>query len=78
GKKQKFHLFKVSVEGEEGIESYLAIAGPYALGRQELISYADASGLYSDEPFNKNKIDNHLAAYLQHTAEYLKEEGKAK
>jgi uncharacterized protein YbaP (TraB family)/HEAT repeat protein len=65
GKKKKFYLYKITLNFEEGEkESYLAIAGPYDLNAKEVIPYADASGVYWDEAFNKQKIEQHLKNFI--------------
>jgi uncharacterized protein YbaP (TraB family)/HEAT repeat protein len=65
GKKKKFYLYKVTLNVEEGErESYLAIAGPYDLKAKALIPYADASGFYWDEPYNKQKVEQQLKSYI--------------
>jgi uncharacterized protein YbaP (TraB family) len=78
GKKQKFQLFKVNIKGEDGSESYLGVAGPYVVMGKELVTYADGTGLYWDEAFNKLKIDKQFRAYLQQIEEYMKEENSSK
>jgi hypothetical protein len=65
GKKKKFYLYKVTLNVEEGErESYLAIAGPYDLKAKALIPYADASGFYWDEPYNRQKVEQQLKSYI--------------
>jgi hypothetical protein len=64
GYKKKFHLYRITLNFEEGEkESYLGIAGPYDLNAKALIPFADASGVYWDEPYNKQKIEQQLKTY---------------
>lgn len=72
GKKKKFYLFKLTYDYEDGKESYLGIAGPYELNSKTLVTYSDASGIYYDELFDKNKTDKQFKAYLADMEEYFK------
>jgi hypothetical protein len=49
GKKQKFYLFNVVYKNEEEgtKESYLGIAGPYSPAGKEIVTYADASAVFT-------------------------------
>ncbi|MFL5809553.1 MAG: hypothetical protein ACJ749_08520, partial [Flavisolibacter sp.] len=78
GKKQKFQIFKVSIKGEDASEAHLGVAGPYLITGKELITYADGTGIYWDEEFNKSKIDKQFRSYLQQIEEYLKEDNTTK
>jgi HEAT repeat protein len=64
-KKKKFYLYKITLNFEEGEqESYLGVAGPYDPNQKELISYTDASGIYWEEAFNKQKVEEHLKNFI--------------
>ncbi len=77
GKRQKFYLYKVSYEYEDGdSEHYLGIAGGYALNQKEIQNYPDAMGIFWTEAFEKNKIDSQFKTYLESMAADLKEEKK--
>jgi hypothetical protein len=78
GKKQKFYLFKATYIREDSRESYLAVAGPYPIESKKLIESSDASGLYTDEPFNAGKMDKQFQSYLTETEVYLKEKDSKK
>jgi uncharacterized protein YbaP (TraB family)/predicted Zn-ribbon and HTH transcriptional regulator/putative component of toxin-antitoxin plasmid stabilization module len=66
GKKQKFYLFNVVYKNEEEgtKESYLGIAGPYSPAGKEIVTYADFSGIYSDEQWKKTETDKLFRLYL--------------
>lgn len=75
GVKQKFYLYKVSFEYEDGeSENYLGIAGGYAPGQKEITSYPEAMGIYWNEELAKGEIDRQFKSYLESTAAYLKEQ----
>lgn len=65
GKKQKFYLYKVSFDMEEG-GSYLGITGPYPVTpTTKLKQSSEADGIYYDEEYNASKLDTMLKAYLK-------------
>ena len=64
GNKKKFHLYRITLNFDEGEkETYLGIAGPYDLNAKALVPYAEASGVYWDEPYNKQKIEQQLKTF---------------
>lgn len=67
GASRLFHLFKLSLPGEEDGEhnDYLCVAGPYKAGTKEKVLYSKASGVYGEEVFHPKKIDPMLKAYLK-------------
>jgi hypothetical protein len=66
GKKSRFYLFKADMSGEEEKNIKLAVAGPYSIKPvAALITYPTALGVYWDEEFRTNGMDNLLNAYLQ-------------
>jgi uncharacterized protein YbaP (TraB family) len=67
GSKKRFHLFKVRLayEDEKTKQNFLAVAGPYDLAAKEKLTYADASGFYTDEEFHPAKVNKELKAYLK-------------
>jgi hypothetical protein len=71
-KKQKFYLFKVLYSDDDAPSSYLGITGPYPLSGGEIITSSDASGVVSDEEYNKSKIEEQFKKYLSETEDYLK------
>jgi uncharacterized protein YbaP (TraB family) len=65
GKKSLFYLFKVQIAyDDEKKKDYLAIAGPYTPGAKEKLTYAKATGYYTDETWQPQKTDKLLKAYL--------------
>ena len=70
GAKRKFLLFKVlyKYEGDES-ESFLAIAGPYGL-KGKAVANPEIVSFYTDEQFDKKKIDQHLRQYLERQEKY--------
>ena len=69
GKKQKFYLYKVSFDTEEG-GSYLGITGPYPVTpTTKLKQSSEADGIYYDEEYNASKLDTMLKAYLKRLEE---------
>lgn len=66
GKKSRFYLFKADMSNEEEKNIKLAVAGPYDIKPgAALITYPAAMGVYWDEEFRTNGMDNLLKAYLQ-------------
>lgn len=69
GKNQKFYLYKVSFDTEEG-GSYLGITGPYPVTpTTKLKQSSEADGIYYDEEYNASKLDTMLKAYLKRLEE---------
>lgn len=64
GKKQKFYLFKISYGEGEGINHRLGIAGPFSLTASPVTSKNEATGLYWQESFSTEEINNQFKAYL--------------
>ena len=64
GKKHKFYLFKVTIDGEDGPEHRLGIVGPYSLKPAPLVTESDLCGIYMNEEFNSAKLDSLLKTYL--------------
>ncbi|HVK47275.1 MAG TPA: TraB/GumN family protein [Pseudobacter sp.] len=65
GKKQKFYLYKLTFDVEEG-GSYLGITGPYPVTpTTKLKQYSEVDGMYYDEEYNASKLDTMLKAYLK-------------
>jgi uncharacterized protein YbaP (TraB family) len=60
----RFHLFKITLNTDEGPQSYLGVAGPYKPGTKQLIS-GDATGVYWDEILQSSRLRQQLRAYLQ-------------
>jgi hypothetical protein len=66
GKKSKFYLFKADMSNEDENNIKLSVAGPYSIKPgAALITYPAALGVYWDEEFRANGMDNLLKAYLQ-------------
>jgi hypothetical protein len=75
GKQQRFYLFKVVFDYEEGeTETFLGVTGPYAKIPGKVISWPDIRGFNRDETFDPKKIDAQLKSFLQQEEEYLHEE----
>ena len=65
GVKQKFLLFRITYKFDDGEpETYLGITGPY-VDRKKVITNSEMAGMYLDEPFDANKVDQHLKIYLK-------------
>ena len=65
GAKQKFLLFRITYKFDDGeTETYLGITGPY-IRRKKVITNSEMAGMYLDEPFDVNKVDQHLKVYLK-------------
>lgn len=74
GKKQKFYLFKIQYSSEGGeSESYLGVAGPYALTPGAIITETEASGLYYKATYTPKLVDEQLKEYLKEQEEYIEE-----
>lgn len=65
GVKKRFFLFKVTytIEDDEKL-SYLGVAGPYDIGSKEINPFADHTGLYWNEEFNKSNLETQFKAYI--------------
>lgn len=75
GKPERFFLFKVVYENEEGeSESFLGITGPYPKTPGKIISRSKVAGLSSD-PYDPKNISDQFKAYLKDWEGYLKKEG---
>jgi hypothetical protein len=72
GKKQKFYLFVVSMEGEDETQSYLGIAGPFDPAGKKLDTYGKVTNFYWTEEYNKTKVDAHFKTFLKEAEESLK------
>lgn len=72
GEKQYFYLFKVSYGNDDEPEAYLGIAGPYSFAKKEIITNSDATGIYWDETYDKDKTDSQFKKYLSSVEDRLK------
>jgi uncharacterized protein YbaP (TraB family) len=63
GTKQKFLLFKVQFNDDEGLEEYLGIAGPYPINSKKIGAESKATG-FATGFFNAKTIDTQFKQYL--------------
>jgi len=76
GSRQRFLLFKIVYEGEEGEEgeSTLAIAGPYNLhNSKDVKTNGKGTGLYYEKPFDPASVDNFFESFISDREKSLKE-----
>lgn len=72
GVKQKFLLFKVVYKYENNeSQTFLAIAGPYPLKGKSVLASPEITGFYTDEQFDRKRMDQHLKLYLDSQEKYL-------
>ena len=77
GEKQKFYLFEVIAEKEDEEEgNFLGIAGPYSLKAGKLLTSSDAGGVYWEDYFQKDKIDQQFKEHLKEWEDWLNEQKK--
>ncbi|MBS1575813.1 MAG: hypothetical protein JST09_10970, partial [Bacteroidetes bacterium] len=76
GSKQKFYLFKVVYEYEEGDEpdAYLGIAGPYNIAdSKKLETTGKGSGLYYEKKYDPELLNELFKSFMNDREKSLKE-----
>lgn len=69
GKKQKFLLYRLVYDYEDGEEIYLGISGAFNTDDKSVLLTENVSGMYGEDTFKQSMIDKHLKAYLAYYEE---------
>jgi hypothetical protein len=69
GKKQKFLLYRLVYDYEDGEETYLGISGAFNTDIKSVSLTENVSGVYGEETFKTSLIDKLLKAYLKYYEE---------
>lgn len=64
GTKQKFFLFKTTLEYDGKQTTYLGISGPFSTDGKEVVLEDYVAGIYWEEEFKQSLIDRHFKAFL--------------
>ncbi len=73
GEKKTFYLFRIDVNMDDAISSYLGIAGPYSSNDKYPSIEGEATGIEWEKTFSLKSIDLDLKTYLKETEARLAE-----